>query len=752
MARLPAYRPVLGASAPAPSQFAGAAGLGQARQALSALSGRLGAMADRAQAQSEAERERDDARRGALDGAAAGFDPEFRRLEDNTAYARAFNARGAQVLLTRLETAVRGELDAAFLSNRANPEGFQSAAANLREGYLAGETLGDDGLRADFIAMFDRAALGYTREAARGQISQDQDEARAASLELVTLRLNAVERLAGTLGLDEAADTVLSDELSALQETLVAYGPASAFELNGARYDADPSRPGAYSVADIQGVLSEAATRTEAARVQGGFERAEGLAAQRAYRAQFLELHRQGGLEHLDQGARDALDAGMGRAIQASEVRLDAARRDLERDLERLVGDAEDAAKAGLASHIGFDVIARTARERLGGEAGEALAQRAQTGAALADFSAQFLGYSPAQMEDFIAAERSRISDGATPFEVSRVEVAQGILAEARVQSQRDPLAWAERAGLGTLPPVDFSTADALADSLARRRSTAEAVADRYGAPVRIFTRAEAVELGSVLQAGELDRLTLAGAIVGALGGADGSRALGELAEQDWELGHVGGLISVGATAAARDLNEAVRLRREARDQGGGAPSYLPPDALRQPRRREVLGEFSSYQPGEAQRFAQAADLIYEARARRNGWERTGLERREYERALHEAAGAVFEDGTMYGGFGVVAGVQAVAPSWLSNSRFDDVVRGVISGEFGSAPELYAADGSQVDRSRAHTLHLRSLGGDQYRVFLQDRGFVLTQDGAPYVLNLADWREPIATERPGWVR
>lgn len=724
-------------------RFNYAAGLGaqrEAAQALSRLSARLGQAADEA-----------DARAGAEAGARAGFDPEFRRMEENTAYARAFNARGSQVFLTRLETEVRGRLDQAYLENRADPAALESALSGLREEYLQTGPIAEDAeLRAEFAGLFDRTALTYSRQAARERIGLDEAEARAAASELVDLRLNAVERMAGTLGLDDAADGALAGEMSALQETLAAYGPQGAFTLNGVEYEADPERAGAYSPEQMQAVLASASQRIEAARVLGAFERAGGVEAQRALRAQIRDDYEAGRFAHMDRDGFTRLDGAMGRAISQAETAAEARRRDVARSIEAVLDEAEDAAAAGLPPATPFAAIEAAAAE-VGGEDGAELVQRAREARALAEFSAEFRTYSPAQMEDAIAAERERLAAGATGFDAARIQAAERIFAEARVQSQRDPLAWAQRAGTARVPGLDLSTADSFSESLAARRSTAEAAAGRYGAPVRYFTRAEAAQIGEAVAGGQIDRVEMAGAIIASLGPREGARALGEIADEDWELGHVGGLMSVGARAAARDLAEGARLRREAADQGGRAPSYLPQASVREPEQRRVFGEVALHLPGEVQRFAQAADVIYEARARRNGWG-DAINAGEYRRALHEAAGAVYEDGRQYGGFGEIRGRTAIAPNWLRVDRFDDAARDILSGAMGEAPVLYAADGSRVDPSRAQRFHLRSAGSERYRVYVNDSEFALTEDGQPYELDLGAWRSLIAAARPEWVR
>lgn len=729
-----------------PPQSFSYAGGGQAAASVSGafarLSQTLGRAADAA-----------DLRAGQAAGAQAGFDPEFRRLDQNTAYARAFNARGAQVYLARLETEFRGRMDETYLQHRADPAALEQAVGALREDYLSSGALSEDAeLAAEFAGAFDRAALGYTRQASRARLNLDESEARAAAGALATERLNAIERLAMQSGLDAAADGVLAGEMTAFQDMLAAYGPQGAFALNGVEYDADPDRAGAYTLEQIQSLLVAGETRLESARVLGAFERTDGLEAQRAFRAQFIEDADAGAYASMDMDRRNAIAGAMDRQIRAAETQREAQRRDLTRDLDGLIDDAVDAAAAGLPFEIGFDALASTALEQIGGDEGAELAQRAREGAALARFRASFETLSPAEMERDIQAERARLQSGASAFEVSRVQMGERILADARVQSQRDPLAWAARSGRAGLEPLDLSGADALAGSVRRRAGQAEAVAAQFGAPVRYFTRAEADQITSALDAPDADRLGLAGALIETLGPERGARALSELADGDWELGHVGGLVSVGAGRAARDLDEGVRLRREASEQGGRAPSYLPPSSQREPVQRDQLGDVSRTLPGEAQRFIQAADAIYEARARRNGWGNDAVNRDGYVRALNEAAGAIYEDGKQYGGFARVSGATAIAPNWLRADRFDDAARRILSGELGETPALYAADGSQVEPDRARRYRLYSVGGERYRVYVDETTFALDETGQPAEINLNRWRAPLATVNPGWVR
>jgi hypothetical protein len=740
---LPRFQPRIDREAPQALNYSGG---GQAvagvAASLNQLSQTLGRAADAA-----------DMRAGEAAGAQAGFDPEFRKMDQNSAYARAFNARGTQVYLTRLETEMRGQLDQTYLQHRADPAALETAVTELREGYLSAGALAEDAeLRAAFTGAFDRAALGYTREAARARLSLDESEARASALSLADERLNAIERLAAQSGLDAAADGVLAGEMTAFQETLAAFGPQGAFTLNGVEYEADPARAGAYSLEQIQTLLGAAEVRLESARIMGAFERTGGLEAQKAFRAQFVEDADGGAYPALDRDQRNTLAGAMDRSIRGLETERAGRQRDLARELDNLIDQAGDAAEAGVPFEIGFDALAQAALTQVGGDDGAALARRAMEGEALARFRAAFIGLSPAEMEDEIEAERGRLGDGASAFDVQRLTLAERVLAEARVQSQRDPLAWAAQSGRARLAPLDASSPEALGNGLASRAGQAEAVAAQFGAPVRYFTRAEAAQLTAALDQPDADRLSVAGAVIEALGPQRGAQALGELADGDWELGHIGGLASVGAERAARDLNEGVRLRREASAQGGRAPSYLPPVVQRERVQGDQMGDLLRTLPGEAQRFIQAADAIYEARARRNGWGNDAINAEGYRRSLNEAAGALYEDGVKYGGFARVNGATAIAPNWLRADRFDDAARLILSGEAGETPALYALDGSQVEPDRARRYRLYSVGAERYRVYVDENTFALDANGQPAEINMNRWRARLATARPEWVR
>lgn len=749
------FQPRLASEPPERFAYGEAAGAGarQAAGALNRLSQVLGQAADRA-----------DVQRGDQDGARAGFDPEFRRQEGNSAYARAYNARASQVYLTRTETEVRRQLDEAYLAHRDDPSALSQAFGSLREQYGAAQAFReDDTLRAGFETLFDRAALGYTREAARSQIARDEDAARAAAADFVSLRLNAVERLAAQAGLDDTADALIGGELGALRESLVAYGPAGAFSFAGEDYEADPSRAGAYSVTQMQSVLVSAETRIETARVTGAFERAATPGARRAFRDQFLSDAQEGRFARLDAGEVARIDGGMRRAIAQDETEANARRRDAERAIEGALREAETVSGAGLTPRTSFETIIAAA-DQIGGDEGAALRQRAAQAAALADFSADFATEPPAAMAEFVRAERARLQGGgASAFEAQRLQTAERIQAEASTTLARDPLAWAARTGLARIPPLEMagsgegdqavSAADAFAASLSRRAGLAEAVADHFGAPVKYFTREEREALSNAVDRGQIDMAQAAGAIVQALG-PNAAGALEEMHGGSGRLAHAGGLMLAGASRAARDMALGDQLHRQE-----GFQSRRAPGAFLQNVQGGIMGDFAREQPEAAQTIAHAANLIYEARALREGWESadmaagSGQAYRGYQDAVHEAAGAVMEGGQRYGGFVEHRRATLIAPTWLDHRRFgqavDMIARGRVEG-----PRVFMRDGSggDVPASMLSRAQLRSIGSDRYLVTFGGESFALNDRGEPYVLDMGLYRDRLAAARPDWVR
>src|SRR5690606_128509 len=124
---------------------------------------------------------------------------------------------------------------------------------------------------------------------------------------------------------------------------------------------------------------------------------------------------------------------------------------------------------------------------------------------------------------------------------------------EARKELKADPLGWAERVGLITIAPLDFSSAEATEASLKARVAQAEEVAGHYGEAVQYLRPDEARQLGALMGEGGSGLLEVAGAIASAV--PDHAEAImGEVGKDAPAVALLGSLVAAaGPTGLARD-------------------------------------------------------------------------------------------------------------------------------------------------------------------------------------------------------
>jgi hypothetical protein len=226
--------------APVRVAFAGSDGSGE-------LGARIARMLGRDQ-EIEAQRVSGEARAAGLNAGLSG------ELPDRTAFGSSIAdqayLRGAEEgALNRLQLQVREKLDALSLARGSDVAGLASDIDDYRNGLAQGIP---DSLRPQFDFAFDQLRLPLVNQAARLAQRAVADE-RIASFDAGhPSRLSAIQRNARAAEIDPAAASALTFELDAYNRDLAALGPREGFEWRGRRFDPDPGRAGALTLAQIE--------------------------------------------------------------------------------------------------------------------------------------------------------------------------------------------------------------------------------------------------------------------------------------------------------------------------------------------------------------------------------------------------------------------------------------------------------------------------------------------------------------------
>lgn len=204
-------------------------------------------------------------RQGALEGARAGLDPEFRTRGDGTIYGDAFDRAGLETYRSTLETTLAQGIADVEAKHGGDPGALAQGYAAFRDGFLKGVP---QELQADVYTTIERRRLGAMREASRQQAGKIDKDQRAALSGEIDTRVKTVRDQAYRLGLDPAADTVLAEDLTRLKARL---------EVTGV--DGQPIVP----PEDADKLLRGTAGEVELARMKGAFDRLETIEQKRAF-------------------------------------------------------------------------------------------------------------------------------------------------------------------------------------------------------------------------------------------------------------------------------------------------------------------------------------------------------------------------------------------------------------------------------------------------------------------------------------
>ena len=616
------------------------------------------------------------------------------RVESGTITGDRFNAAALDIYVNRLEVAMRAQMEAVAAQHPADPAELANALEALRAGYLS--ELPPEGVRLINLS-FERTKAGLVAGAARNFHSNVESENLASFEEAIEARKNNAFRLASRMELTEEADRFLEAELEQIDRDI----------------EASPHNPVAR-----QQLRRRTRNSVISARILGGF----GVLSDPDDRVEFAERFRE---EWQDgKGFGGALDFKTFQEVQSEMVktinadRLAAGQRTtaLQRSIDGQInvlkrGWPVPAAQREALQHE----VARTGDEEL--------VANLEFLDGLAAWQSAHLTAHPSAVEAQLNELRARMQrEGATPAALATQEVMEGLLQEMSRGLERDPLTWANRAGLIELTPLDFGNANALVSSLSSRAATAEAVAQHYGAEPRYFTPVEAEGLRKLVEGDPLAMPGLVSTLREGLGDALPG-AMSEISDEAPVLAHVAGLYTAtGEQRFTLEVAEALEMRRME-----GYRANLPPVAQLHSAANEVIGGALWLWPAGRSAAIETATLAFERRAARAGVDVSNFNqpgdaaRQMFAQALDEALGATFRQGVKYGGMTTVNGTETVAPADMPANELESLMLNIAEDDLmfqGRPPST--RNGVPITIAQMRRSRLVHVGGSQYRVALAD--------------------------------
>lgn len=621
---------------------------------------------------------------------AAGAVPQ---VQGGTLYGDAYNSAALDIHLNRLDTAMRGQMDALSLQHDGDPGGLSEALDALRAGYVRD-------LPPEAAALvdqsFSRQKFALQREAINKFNSNLESANLAAFEENIVSRTNSAYRLASRAGLDEAADAAISGELGALTASIDA-SPLTPLQKSRLKADA------------VSGVMS--------ARVLGGFEAQKDPAARAAYAQKFQQEWQAGaGMSaELDARTYDSINGEMVRRVQADEV----AAHKRTTALETVIKSRLDYLKKGFP-------ISGGDREFLKNEV-------AKTGDAeltanldfmdgLADWQKAHVAAKPEIIDAQISAMQEKIQkEGASEAALTTLDVMEGLRDEMKKGLADDPLAWASRAGVAAVEPLDFSDGAKLAATLTERVADAGAIAKHYGIEPKYFTAAETDGLKKMLKQTPLALPSMVSSLSAGLGSAT-PQALAEISKDAPLLAHVAGLTNAtGNQRVAVEVAEVLDRRNQP-----GYKSVLPTAAKLQSAASDELGAALIVLPGTLNGAMETAATLFEARALARGVDMDQFDtpgspaRTLYAEALDEVLGATTRDGIKFGGITNVNGFETVAPPDLEADSLQTMLSNISADDLIFQRSIGSANGVPIRPDDLRQGQLVMTGQGRYRIALGD--------------------------------
>lgn len=657
----------------------------------------------------------------------------------DTLAGRAFDEAQARTYVQLLETEMRSVAGQLYDRHRDDPFALERSLAEARQAFLNEHVF--DEIAADFEVGFGRLAESYLGQARDNQAREIEKADRADFIgRTAALETDLAKRLADfDPANDAAADTIASTQ---------------------AAIDAH------YDDAVDRGVLSperaeqaKAASRRETALSFYGRQAealdADGVATMREdLRKDFVA------------GKRPELDGDGWQVLDRNLDQLERTKRRAAATAARSLRKAGDQLAGRVAAGFGLDPD-QWARFLLDAESavdGDRIV--AATNAKIA--AARVINGRPLrEARDLVADMRKSAGDTPDDDTIAALDFAETLLDRTETALRRDPVAHGERMRV-IEPQTDFAEAETpadLAELVTARIEAGDDVAAHFGTPARFLKAGEAKALAEKISANPETGAMLAGALVA--GAGERARAL--LAEFGGDapmIAEAGAIIAFGGSGrAAEDV-----ILGYGKGADGKQLKGLKADAARE-NVVETLGNALAFAGEDRMRIERAAAAIARRRIAQEGLDPASDDALEiHRRAIHEAAGATFDQGRQFGGFaeidapGLFTGSRRVlVDPQIAADRFEEIVDAIREDDLESLPVKPKPSLATFRASRRLSLSatikaatpVAVSGG--YAFALGDPGsedaqFVEGEDGSIFVLDLVKWKTRLAARVPGAFR
>ncbi len=676
--------------------------------------------------------------------ATGGLNPQPLALRnDTTIYGGAFDEAALRTYGWRMQQGVSTQLGDAFEQFKDDPAGWNNAVAGIRDQFSQDPNFGDPRVRDAFDRSFAERSEAYSRSVLQRHEQRLIAEQSAAFNGAMDAQISDLEKQAYLLGANPDADVILGDQA---KRVMAQIGHAEASKV--------------ITAAEARVRRDALETTLAYARTEGVFASLETPAAQQAFANALLTdwAEGKGPHTHLNFNQVKALSDQLAARAIGNQNKLTA---ESAAERARLQGLIDNDVASIAATGVGLD----TAANQLTPERLEALGldpvawsearDLARRGwEATAGMEAQTAG----EISDRLTALAPR--PGAPDFTAQAAIYNQAVKTAQDVLKERetDPLGQAARAGAITLQPMDFSSPEAMSNSLALRAQQGQAVADMYGVPATYFRAEERTQIANML----LDQPELLPGFAVTIRdtfGERAGRALSEVSEAGPELAHAAGIVlATGDTSVALDVARVMSGRKE-----GTIKVKMPTEAQMQTAAQSIVGPALGLNPQTRAATLNIAGMLFEKEAAALGFDPADIKDpgsaayTAYQNAINRALGARQVNGQQYGGMAVVNGAPIVAPTNMASDKVESLLHSLRPEQLELLPPMATGNGIAITAGELANARLLTVGDGQYAVALGDpNGFTpnLVHDpqGQPWILDMYELERmvPAAPDEPGF--
>ena len=658
---------------------------------------------------------------GRAAGLEAGQQDDLKLMTDRTIRGRAFNQMALKTFQARSEINILGDLDAAFKLHKNDPNAVQQAFDDIRVESLKGSP---DLAAPGINNIIDKRLLVALEASGRIHEGNVLSANRASAADQLTALGRSIEQSAFVLTGDERAASMVIDGVIDFKEALISYGPRGEFEFDGETFPVDVTRTGVFQPEDMQRMMQQLNDGIIRNKVLGKFDRAPGLAAKISVRDSLRPAWVDGELD-LSEASLTSLENRLDGDIRAERTENSAANRALITKVNRINSLVE---KGFSIRPEDWEIL----QTEVAADGDHALAETLNNAMALSLWQNELVQLTPVEVQSVINELRNSINaeEGILSFEqVRRLEVSERLLTEMKRELVRDPVSWASRVGIIESEPLILDGDGAL-ESMERRHAQGLEISAQYGIEAKFLTDEEVSGLSGALPEMTVDnKILLANTISGGFGDDAGS-ILERIADDNGSFAHVGGLIHGGSRG---NVDVARRILQGNLARIGQKTNILPPKSDLDAVFSEVAGN-SLATTITRENIIDAAKDLYTQSGLLIGLTSDEFSEDLYAKSLNEAAGAVFVNGTQYGGFADYQGNEIILPRNMTIDEFDDRLSGITDNEirdgiFIDIPRH--VDGSIASAEEINDGLLISVGEGVYAVARNEDGTALFVGSIP---------------------